>query len=241
MKSCSQMYEGGNSDYLQKNSSWHVEDSAWKADNILKILSANSLSPCTIADVGCGAGEILNQMHGKMPETVHFTGFDISSDAATMSRERKKERLKFKCADFMETDNFYDLILCIDVFEHIEDYYSFLKRLRERADRFVFHIPLDLSVQAVLRNKLSDHRRDYGHLHYFSRNSALETLRDCGYKVKDWFYTAGSLELPARSVKAGLARLPRKILYSLSREMASRVLGGFSLMVLAEKTDVSEV
>ena len=46
--------------YLDKNPGWHEEDSAWKAEKILKILKRNKLKPSSICEVGCGAGEILS-------------------------------------------------------------------------------------------------------------------------------------------------------------------------------------
>ena len=48
--------------YLAKNPGWHVEESAWKATHILRMLKQNHLSPRTVCDVGCGAGEVLKQL-----------------------------------------------------------------------------------------------------------------------------------------------------------------------------------
>ena len=45
--------------YLEKNPTWHVEDSSWKAKNIIKMMKRNNIVPKTICEVGCGAGEIL--------------------------------------------------------------------------------------------------------------------------------------------------------------------------------------
>ncbi len=235
----SERYRGEGSRYISDNESWHAEDSAWKAGKIFRILQQNQLNPSTVADVGCGAGEILSQLYNKLPETTVFTGFDISEDAHRLSSERAKNRLTYKCQEFGSAEEYYDLILLIDVFEHVEDYMGFLKKIKPKGKNFIFHIPLDLSVQTVMRNKLTDFRNKFGHLHYFSRTTAMETLKDCGYVIKDWFYTAGSLELPPLSFKARLAVTPRKIVYYLNKNIASCIFGGFSLMVLAEsKSDM---
>ncbi len=77
-------------EYLKKNPMWHVEHSPWKAKQILKILSRNPINPKTVAEVGCGAGEILNQLHLSLPNDVSFTGFDISSDAIRIAGPGKK-------------------------------------------------------------------------------------------------------------------------------------------------------
>ncbi|OQW96718.1 MAG: methylase, partial [Desulfobacteraceae bacterium A6] len=53
-------------------------------------------------------------------------------------------------------------------------------------------------------------------------------------EVIDYFYTAGSLELPNRGCKANLLKMPRKLLFSANNDLAVRILGGYSLLVLAK-------
>jgi hypothetical protein len=62
----------------------------------------------------------------------------------------------------------------------------------------------------------------------------MATLVDTGYEILDYFFTAGSIDLPAKSFKTWLAKLPRKLMYKLNKDMAVRVLGRYSLMVLAK-------
>ena len=79
--------------------------------------------------------------------------------------------------------------MAIDVFEHVEDYFGFLRKLREKAEYKIFHIPLDLSVQTVLRSSpIIKGRKSVGHIHYFTKETALETLKDTGYEIIDYFY-----------------------------------------------------
>src|SRR5947209_3440196 len=40
--------------YLAKNPGWHVEESPWKAKQVLRMLRQNHLAPTTVCDVGCG-------------------------------------------------------------------------------------------------------------------------------------------------------------------------------------------
>jgi hypothetical protein len=125
-------------------------------------------------------------------------------------------------------------LLCLDVFEHVEDYFGFLRGLRGKSVHKIFHIPLDLSVQWVWRSgPIMREREQAGHLHYFTKETALATLQDAGYQVVDWFYTAGAIANP-RSVKARLARWPRRLLSSVNQDLVVRVLGGYSLLVLAK-------
>ena len=67
--------------YLEKNPGWHVEESAWKAQQIDRMLKLHQLEPQTICEVGCGAGEILRQLQNKMNDSCELWGYDISPQA----------------------------------------------------------------------------------------------------------------------------------------------------------------
>src|SRR6185295_13503483 len=138
--------------YLEDNPQYHVEDSPWKAAQVLKMLARHAFPVRTVAEVGCGAGEILRQLQLKLPSDTTFAGYEISPQAIALARARENDRLRFHQADLLATEvGPFDLLLCMDVFEHVEDYLGFVRRLRARARQTMFHIPLDLSVQSVLR------------------------------------------------------------------------------------------
>jgi 2-polyprenyl-3-methyl-5-hydroxy-6-metoxy-1,4-benzoquinol methylase len=228
------IYTEENGEYLKNNPTWHVEDSPWKAKQIIKMLNRNPINPKSIAEIGCGAGEILNRLYLSMPNDISFTGYDISCDAINLAKSREKERLAFKHEDIFATNTRFDLLLMIDVFEHVEDYLGFLKLCKPKAENTIFHIPLDISAQAILRNKLIVGRNSVGHLHYFMKETAIATLIDSGYEIIDYFYTAGSLDLPRKTIKSKIAVLPRKLLFNANEDIAAKILGGFSLLVLTK-------
>ncbi|WP_322596944.1 hypothetical protein [Bradyrhizobium sp. SEMIA] len=72
-----------------------------------------------------------------------------------------------------------------------------------------------------------------GHIHYFFKQSALATLEDCGYTIVDHCYTASRLELPNQALTSRLMRLPRRLLFAAEPDLAVRLLGGYSLLVVA--------
>lgn len=219
--------------YAERNPTYHVEDSAWKARQIFKMIERHHLAPRTICEVGCGAGEVLRQLQTMIAGETEFYGYEISPQAFTLCRERENERLHFFCEDLLASEtNRFDLLLSIDVFEHVEDYINFLRSLRPRAEYKIFHIPLDLSVQSVLRSRpIMLERELVGHLHYFTKETALAALKDTGYEVVDWFYTPGALANP-RSLISRLANWPRRIFAHLNQDLTARILGGYSLLVL---------
>ena len=82
--------------------------------------------------------------YSAMPDDVNFTGYDISGDAINLARQRAKERLGFKHENFPGTDAKYDLLLMMDVFEHVDDYLGFLRSCKNKTKNTIFHIPLDI-------------------------------------------------------------------------------------------------
>ncbi len=227
------IYDDGT--YLANNPNWHQEHSAWKAQQIARILARNSIVPATVCEVGCGAGEILNVLSRSLGGTIDFRGYEISPQAFEICRQKEGPNLHFLLADLLADEVAqFDVAMAIDVFEHIEDYYGFLRKFRAKGTYKVFHIPLDLSVQTVLRGApLTTLHTSVGHLHFFTKELAMAALGDAGYQIVDWFYTKGSLELPP-SWKARLLQLPRRISFSLNEKWTVRILGGFSLLVLAK-------
>ena len=222
-------------EYLSKNPRWHVEESPWKARQVLRMLRQNHLAPQTICDVGCGSGEVLRQLQEKLDRQCIFRGYDISPQALQLARSRANARLQFRLADISEEkDSFFDLILVLDVIEHLEDYFSFLRQVKARSRYKIFHIPLDLSVQTLFRKNALSKRRDmYAHLHYFTKETALRTLRDTDYEVLDYFYTPRSIEFGSGPGEK-ILKLPRKLSFAVHRDFAARFFGGFSLLVLAQ-------
>ena len=185
-------------EYAQRNPSWHVEDSAWKARQIVRAIQMLPTMPRSVCDVGCGAGEILRQLELQLaPESqIEFVGYDISPQAIALARSRESPGTKFLLGDARLDPRHFDLCLCIDVFEHVEDCFGFLRDIRHKADYFIFHIPLDLNCESLLRNFVMETRRLYGHVHYFTRDTSLAMLQECGYTLLREFYTPGTNACP---------------------------------------------
>jgi SAM-dependent methyltransferase len=228
------IYEDGS--YLANNESWHIEDSPWKAEQITKIVKSNQVTFKSAVEVGCGAGGVVYELAKIFPE-VQFSGFEISPQAAQFWSRHQRDNLKIELQDFLTTSNHYDLLLLIDVFEHVPDYMGFLKSLSARSKYFVFNIPLDMHIVGLILDNQINARNKYGHLHYFSKATALQTLTDTGYKIVDYFYAPGFAGAPPESSrKTWQQRILhpfRTGIYSISPALSTKLLGGSSLMVLA--------
>lgn len=221
--------------YLEWHPHWHIEESAWKAAQILQMLGKHRLEPQVVTEVGCGVGEILWELQQKIQGRRDFYGYDISPQAVERAKLRENEHLHFTAGDIRkEYAPHADLVLVMDVLEHIEDRFGFLRDIRKKGDYKLFHVSLTVSVQTVLRKRgLLSVREQYGMVNYYTKESLLQNLRDAGYEIVDYRYTTGSTDLPSREIKRNLMRLPRKMLFALHQDFAARVLGGYRMLILA--------
>lgn len=230
-----QIYAETQGTYLQNNPEWHTEDSAWKATQILKMLGRNQLEPESVVEIGCGAGEILKQLQERMRnKSVRFYGYEVAPDAYEMCQSRANEKLEFFHKDLLEEEGaYFDLLLMIDVFEHVENYFDFIRKSGRKAKYKIFHIPLDISVSSVLRNRLMHTRKKVGHINYFTKDTALASLEDAGQQVLDYFYTHGAA-YNNKQLRTKMLNIPRNLVYSANPDTAATLFGGYSLLVLTK-------
>jgi len=220
--------------YADRNPSWDRDDSPWKAELVRDILGRAHLRPASIVDVGCGGGGVVAALRPFFPEA-RLRGFDVAPAGARLWNAHRGSGIEFVLGDFLaEAPERYDLVLLLDVVEHLANPFDFLARIRARGRYFVLHFPLDLSALGVLRETpLLFAREKVGHLHYFTRSLALALLEECGYEVKDARYTGAAFSAPQRSRATRLAAAVRRVARALHRDLAVRLLGGETLIVLA--------
>jgi SAM-dependent methyltransferase len=220
--------------YLARNPAWHAPDSAWKADRVVRLLERHGIAPASVCEVGCGAGEVIAQVARRWP-AARCSGYDVSAQAWAISSRKSAPGLDYRLGDPLDQPERFDVALAIDVVEHVEDYFGFLRRLRAKAAHKVFHIPLELSALWAARGEpLLRKRREVGHIHHFCRETALAALEDTGYRVLDHEYTPWATEIGRYGWKSSLLNGPRRALFAIDRDAAVRLLGGYSLLVLAE-------
>jgi 2-polyprenyl-3-methyl-5-hydroxy-6-metoxy-1,4-benzoquinol methylase len=222
-------------EYVKKVPHWHTDDSVWKARSVRQVLRRNHLSPRLIGEVGCGTGEVLRQLQFSMDPQCHFLGYDIAPEAIELSRSRQNERLQCRLGEILRDPGaHFDVLLILDVLEHQENYFGFLRSIKSLARYKLFHTVLDLSAQAVLRKgNLSKRRQLTDDLHFFTKETLLQSLRDEQYEILDWFYVPRSAHR-ASGISRKILQLPRKICFALDPDFAARLLGGYSLFVLAK-------
>ena len=225
-----------NGSYLQHNRDWHQEDSPYKAGLVMKALAQSDVTFSNCADVGCGAGRVASIL-AKQFSDKQFIGFDTSKDVAPFWTKHEADNLTFSLTDIVKVQQRFDLVLCLEVFEHVDD--GFLKALRDRGSRFIFNIPLDMSVAKLLTGGLRYVREEVGHLHYFSTYSAIETLKYAGYRIDCSFLSAMFRQTRPRNVRQALMLAPRLLTSVMGDTLSAVLTGGYSLVVLASPAERS--
>ena len=150
-------------------------------------------NPHTVLDIGCGAGYVARECE---KAGVRVTGIDKSPPPHTMS-EFINARLEE--GEWTVNINDFDLVLLLDVIEHLSEPEQFLLKLREAyqnyGDASSGPPPFILSTPNVafitirlnlLLGKFSYAERgilDVTHRRLFTRGSLQRMLQDCGFQI----------------------------------------------------------
>jgi SAM-dependent methyltransferase len=221
--------------YLSKNPTWHEEDAPFKTGKIIKLLDRNSISFKTISEIGCGSGEILIQLESKLPDVTNFFGFDISKDAINIAKKKETNKIKFEIKDISnKSENcFYDLQLVIDVIEHLDNYFNFLTGIVTKSQYTIFHIPLDMCIWSLFREKILIESKDrVGHIHNFTEDFIMNILSDYGFEILDKIYTEPIFK--ETSNKQKFVNFIRRFLFKINKKFCTKTLGGYSILLLTK-------
>ncbi len=103
----------------------------WTFANFYNKLSQliKTVSPRNVLDAGCGEGETLERLSSLLPSDV--VGFDLNPDSLAYAAQRFPKGT-FSVEDIHHlpyTDAAFDLVICLEVLEHLKEPVSALKEL----------------------------------------------------------------------------------------------------------------
>lgn len=218
---------------------WGRANGPLKAGWILRMLKMHpEIYVHRICEIGCGVGAILHELRSKLPSS-ELRGYEISPQAHELSLSFADARCQFICGSAFDDNEKFDLVLALDVAEHVEDCFAFLRQTREKGRFQIYHIPIEAHVSAILRG--SNAWDTVGHIHLFTLETAIRTLQHTGHRIIDSFVTDGILKSPYRNLKSRIANVARAPLGIINKKLAARLLGGYSLLVLTEALDTTRV
>jgi SAM-dependent methyltransferase len=164
------------------------------------------MSPQTVLDAGCGEGETIARLGGLLESDV--TAVDISPYCVRRVADRLPyvEVLEASVAELPFADDAFDLVLCLEVLEHLDDPRSAVSELsRVGARDIVISVPHEpwFRLGSLLRGKyvrsLGNHPE---HVNHFNRRS-LAQLLEPAVELDDiriafpWLIASGRVRAPA--------------------------------------------
>jgi 2-polyprenyl-3-methyl-5-hydroxy-6-metoxy-1,4-benzoquinol methylase len=169
--------------------------------------------PKTLLDLGCGPGFIAKRCEDM---GIRVTGVDLFDPLPGMMTEFHRMDLEQHAQGFPVDPFNYDVVLLLDVIEHVADPESFLVDLRNRSKSLtamrkppllIISTP-NIAFAAMRLNMLlgrfSYAERgilDITHKRLFTKSSLVRTLRDCGYRVE----SVRGIGVPFQTVIGGSA------------------------------------
>ena len=185
--------------YLEKNPTLHTEDSEFKFQNIKRFLSSIEVknNRIKILDIGGGAGiigKLVLEYFLKSGIVVTFHSLDLSTQMLKIQLKNNPQIKKIiNCSINECTELNYDLVLMIDVIEHIEGKEDTAKILNKLGKNIIYNIPIEINFFDILKYLKSYFRyykrqkKRWGHIHFFSFTSSQSFLRR-HYKIIDSYF-----------------------------------------------------
>lgn len=120
----------GHFDSIAENYDEHKEISWYYYKTLKRILLENlkDVGSKSILEIGCGTGDLISNLNPK-----YGFGVDISKNMVNIAKKKhKKNNLKFKVssAEKLNIKEKFDIIIMLDVVEHLNDLDETVKRIR---------------------------------------------------------------------------------------------------------------
>ncbi len=177
---------------LSNNPNWRLTRHPWErarvkvVADLLRHRLVGSESPIHVLDIGSGDAYLVHQLASKFPSLkVHCVDIEYTPEIKARLLRLVGDR---KISLYASLEEFrlsnpecrVDILLLLDVIEHIEDDKGFLKNLRETKTvspetEILITVPAHQSL-------FSAHDVFLKHFRRYSVESLLSTLKECGYK-----------------------------------------------------------
>ena len=153
----------------------------------LILKAALSLDIKSVVDVGCGNGALLSEF--KRRSSLNMVGIDLSELIIATNKKHFPDA-RFYALDISRSalNEMFDLVICSEVLEHIDDFGIVLANLQRMCRQYM--------ILTVPSGKVFPIDRKMGHVRHFSSHDIRVHLKRLGFKVlwlKEWgvpFHTA---------------------------------------------------
>ena len=135
----------------------------------------------TVLDVGCGVGDNLKSVYR---ENVKFKGLEYSANSLARAKRvlpSDVEVIQGSAVDMPFQSNSSDLMMCIEVLEHIPDQYQALRDMHR-----VLKPDGVLVLSVPYRRWFPSYYTYMGHIRHYTRGELQQLLAESGFSVIEW-------------------------------------------------------
>jgi ubiquinone/menaquinone biosynthesis C-methylase UbiE len=248
--------------YIAQNPTLHGEDTAWKLGLVLPLVDAFAKRvgkrTVTVLDVGGGAGLLLKAIAGHLARRhglkCRQLALDLSPGMLDLQARNNPDLERTILGDATQiplADGEVDLVLMLDVIEHVPEPAKSHAELRRVAGHVLYKIPLEDNVLVAVLDRIrggsirAELVRTLGHVNsYTIRRFTAEVARHVGKVVKrevgDVFsyYLSSPDYRPTLSRRQLLVNRVGAVLYRVAPSAAARLLGGSAAFLVACRRDL---
>jgi ubiquinone/menaquinone biosynthesis C-methylase UbiE len=244
-------------DYISLNPSLHEEDSSWKVNKLIPFidmyLDNSKQNDMNLLDVGGGAGLILkgisDYIKSKRDIAISKYIIDLSPGILKVQQMNNPDIKYHLNKDIRDTDlkdKEIDLVLMIDVLEHVPGDIAALKELRRISKYTIIKVPLEKNLFIFMKMLFTKHSLkdrpidyDYGHVNFYNY-PGINKLIHCylGNVLKYSFtnvfkYFLNSKHYKAKmNLKAKVFHYIALVLYRISPGICSYIFSDFVIFLV---------
>lgn len=244
--------------YWAKNQNFFEIDTLFKVNKIIPFieiaLKEINKDEINILDVGGGSGLILMHIARYIESShqirVNKFALDLSPKALKIQKNNNPDLLKTLKEDISQCslkNGEIDIVLMIDVLEHVPDTRKTLSELQRISSFTIFKVPIENTISFKVINLFSGNKykkkiNDMGHIHIFSEKKLLIEIKKSYGTIIDYYYTNIFYELYKRGKDSSGNKISffKKIIYyfssiifKISPKISSAILTDY-IMVIAK-------
>lgn len=247
-------------EYLRKHPSLHEEDSPWKVNKIIPMVDSfienqRHKNEINVLDVGGGAGLILKSISSYIQERyairVNKFALDLSPGMLKIQKANNPDLKRLLNEDITEVslkDKEMDLVLMVDVIEHVPEPLKALEELKRASKFMIFKVPLDDNIYSNVRNLLSggkytaNYSKISGHINTYNLSKIRNQIEaNAGVILSCYFTDTFSYVLNSEfyskemDLRHRIGYFVASCAYRLSPRLCSRLFGGSVVILVRAK------
>lgn len=131
----------------------------------------------TVMEVGCGQGSRLYTISSKYPNA-KYAGCDISA-VAIEGAVKNYPSFLFEVLDIEKhySKKRYDLVLCMDVIEHIVDDERALRNIRKMTKKYL--------ILSTIKGRMRENEGPEGHVRNYTYNDLVKKIKNAGFEIRE--------------------------------------------------------